>query len=144
MINGGEFFMANATIYDVAGAARVSLATVSRVLNNPEKVNEATRTRVLEVIQQLGYRPNAIARGLASRKTTTVGVIVSDVSRASVSQMIGGIMDIAKQYSYSIKIFSMHGEKNLNDFIRAVISEQVDGVILLNDELDQNQLVTIN
>ena len=135
--------MANATIYDVAGAARVSLATVSRVLNNPEKVNEATRNRVLEVIQQLGYRPNAIARGLASRKTTTVGVIVSDITRASVSQMIGGIMDIAKQYSYSIKIFSMHGENNVNDFVRAVISEQVDGVILLNDELDQNQLRTI-
>ena len=90
--------MANATIYDVAGAARVSLATVSRVLNNPEKVNEETRKRVLDVIKKLGYRPNAIARGLASRKTTTVGVVVSDISRASVSQMIGGIMDIAKRY----------------------------------------------
>lgn len=135
--------MANATIYDVAGAARVSLATVSRVLNNPEKVNEETRKRVLAVIKELGYRPNAIARGLASRKTTTVGVIVSDISRASVSQMIGGIMDIAKQYDYSIKIFSMHDEKNINDFARAVIAEQPDGVIFLNDELvleDMNAL----
>ena len=113
--------MANATIYDVAGAARVSLATVSRVLNNPEKVNEETRKRVLDVIKKLGYRPNAIARGLASRKTTTVGVIVSDISRASVSQMIGGIMDIAKQYSYSIKVFSMHYENNINDFARNVV-----------------------
>ena len=67
--------MANTTItiYDVAGAADVSLATVSRVMNNPEKVNPATRARVLKVIKELGYRPNAIARGLASRKTTTVG-----------------------------------------------------------------------
>ena len=48
--------MANATIYDVAGAARVSLATVSRVLNNPEKVNEETRKRVLAVIKEL-YGP---------------------------------------------------------------------------------------
>ena len=135
--------MANATIYDVAGAARVSLATVSRVLNNPEKVNEETRKRVLEVIKQLGYRPNAIARGLASRKTTTIGIIVSDITRASVSQMIGGIMDIAKQYNYSIKIFSMHDEKNVFDFARTVISEQVDGVIFLNDELDTKQLATI-
>ena len=132
--------MANATIYDVAGAARVSLATVSRVLNNPEKVNEETRKRVLEVIKQLGYRPNAIARGLASRKTTTVGIIVSDITRASVSQMINGIMTIAKQFSYSIKVFSMHDENNINDFARTVVSEQVDGVIFLNDELDQKQM----
>ena len=131
--------MANATIYDVAGQARVSLATVSRVLNNPEKVNEQTRKRVLEVIKELGYRPNAIARGLASRKTTTIGVIVSDITRASVSQMLGGIMDIARQYDYSIKIFSMGIEKNIDDFSRKVISEQVDGIIFLNDELDKQQ-----
>lgn len=135
--------MANATIYDVAGAARVSLATVSRVLNSPEKVNEVTRKRVLEVIKQLGYRPNAIARGLASRKTTTVGIVVSDITRASVSQMIGGIIDIAKQYDYSVKVFSMHDEKNVYDFARTIVSEQVDGVIFLNDELEQEQMKMI-
>ena len=132
--------MANATIYDVAGAARVSLATVSRVLNNPEKVNPETRKRVLEVIKQLGYRPNAIARGLASRKTTTVGIIVSDITRASVSQMIHGIMTVAKQFNYSIKVFSMNDEPSIDDFIRDVASEQVDGVIFLNDELDKDQM----
>jgi len=132
--------MSNATIYDVAGQAKVSLATVSRVLNNPEKVNEETRKRVLEVIKQLGYRPNAIARGLASRRTTTVGVIVSDITRASVSQMIGGIMDIAKQYDYSIKIFSMNDGRSIEDFSRIVVSEQVDGIIFLNDELEASQM----
>ena len=71
--------MAKTTIYDVAGAAKVSLATVSRVMNNPEKVNKETRDKVLRVIKELGYRPNAIARGLASRKSTTVGIIVSDI-----------------------------------------------------------------
>ena len=135
--------MANATIYDVAGAARVSLATVSRVLNNPEKVNPETRKRVLEVIKQLGYRPNAIARGLASRKTTTVGIIVSDITRASVSQMIHGIMTVAKQFAYSIKIFSMNDEPSIEDFTRIVVSEQVDGVIFLNDELDNAQMQQI-
>ena len=75
--------MAKTTIYDVAGAAKVSLATVSRVMNNPEKVNKETRDKVLRIIKELGYRPNAIARGLARRKSTTVGVIVSDISRAA-------------------------------------------------------------
>ena len=67
--------MANTNIYDVAAAAKVSLATVSRVMNKPEKVNPETRDRVLRVIKELGYRPNAIARGLASRKSTTVGML---------------------------------------------------------------------
>ena len=91
--------MSNATIYDVAGKAQVSLASVSRVLNNPDKVNESTRERVLAVIKELGYRPNAIARGLASRKTTTVGIVLSDVTRASTSQLFGVIIDIAKKYN---------------------------------------------
>lgn len=132
--------MSNATIYDVAGKAEVSLATVSRVLNNPEKVNEATRAKVLKVIKELGYRPNAIARGLASHKTTTVGLLLSDVTRASTAQLLGGIIDIAKKYSYSIKIFSMSGDTNVLDSIRDVVAEQVDGVLLLNDELDTNQM----
>jgi len=135
--------MANTTIYDVAGAAKVSLATVSRVLNNPEKVNPLTRERVLKVIKELGYRPNAIARGLASRKTTTVGIVVSDITRASTSQLLGGIIDIAKKYKYSIKIFSMSGETDAEDSIRTVVAEQVDGILLLNDELDDADLSKI-
>ena len=99
--------MANTTIYDVAGAAKVSLATVSRVMNNPEKVNPETRDKVLKVIKELGYHPNAIARGLASRKTTTVGVIMADVSRAATAALLGGIADIAKSYDYAIKLFEI-------------------------------------
>ena len=98
--------MARVTIYDVAGKAKVSLATVSRVLNNPNKVNKETRQRVESVIKELGYHPNAIARGLASKKTTTVGIVLSDVTRAATAQLLGGIIDIAKKYNYSIKLFS--------------------------------------
>lgn len=132
--------MANITIYDVAGAAKVSLATVSRVMNNPEKVNPETRDKVLQVIKELGYRPNAIARGLASRKTTTVGIVMADVSRASTSQLLGGIIDIAKQYDYAIKIFSMGESEDIKEIMRAVVAEQVDGILFLNDELDAEQM----
>lgn len=132
--------MANTTIYDVAGAAKVSLATVSRVMNNPEKVNPETRAKVLQVIKELGYRPNAIARGLASGKTTTVGVVMADVSRASTSQLLGGIIDIAKKYDYAIKIFSMGENEDIKEIMRAVVAEQVDGILFLNDELEQNQM----
>jgi LacI family transcriptional regulator len=132
------------TIYDVALGAKVSLATVSRVLNNPEKVKPETRDRVMKVIDKLGYRPNAIARGLASRKSTTVGVIVSDMTRASIAEMLGGICDIAKKYKYTIKLFSIGEFDDVNNVLKTVVAEQVDGVLYLNDELNDleiNQVV---
>ncbi len=132
--------MAKTTIYDVAGAAKVSLATVSRVMNNPEKVNKETRDKVLRVIKELGYRPNAIARGLASRKSTTVGVIVADISRAAVSQLLGGILDIAKKYEYAVKLFTMDERADIKETMRQVVAEQVDGILFLNDELDNSQM----
>lgn len=135
--------MSNTTIYDVAGAAKVSLATVSRVMNNPDRVSPETRERVLSVIKKLGYRPNAIAKGLASRKSTTIGVVLSDITRASTSQMIGGIIDIAKRYNYSIKLFSTSTDTNLEDSIRAVVAEQVDGILLLNEELSKEQIEVV-
>ena len=135
--------MANTNIYDVAAQAKVSLATVSRVMNKPEKVNPETRERVLKVIKELGYRPNAIARGLASRKSTTVGIVMSDVSRASTSQLLGGIMDIAKQYDYSLKLFSMSEGEDPKEVVKTVIAEQVDGILFLNDELETNNLNAI-
>ena len=137
--------MANTTIYDVAGAAKVSLATVSRVMNNPEKVNPETRARVLKVIKELGYRPNAIARGLASRKSTTVGIVMADVSRASTAQLLGGIIDIAKKYDYAIKVFSMAEHEDIEETLRTVVAEQVDGILFLNDELETDQMnIAIN
>ena len=128
--------MANTTIYDVAGAAKVSLATVSRVMNNPEKVNPETREKVLRVIKELGYHPNAIARGLASRKSTTVGIVMADVSRAATAALLGGITDIAKKYDYAIKLFTMDPEDDIKEAMRKCVAEQVDGILLLNDELE--------
>lgn len=135
--------MKSATIYDVAKKADVSLATVSRVLNNPEKVKESTRLRVLEAIKELEYRPNLIARGLASKKTTTVGVVVSDITRASIAEMLAGIMDIANNYKYSVKLFQLREEDDPMHVLRNVISEQVDGVLFLNDEQPAEVLVEI-
>ena len=71
------------TIYDVAREANVSMATVSRVVNGNPNVKPSTRKKVLEVIDRLDYRPNAVARGLASKKTTTVGVLIPDVTICS-------------------------------------------------------------
>ena len=122
-------------IYDVAGSAGVSLATVSRVLNHPEKVKPATRERVLKIIKEKGYKPNANARGLASRKSTTVAVVVPTLTRASISEMIQGIDDSAKEYGYMIRLFVNDKPENEKDVWGNVIASSVDGILLMNDEM---------
>jgi LacI family transcriptional regulator len=118
----------------VAGKANVSLATVSRVLNYPEKVKTATRDRVMSVINEVGYRPNAIARGLASRKSTFIGIVVPDFSRASVAEAVNGIALLANQYGYQILVFPAEGEdRSSKDVWADVVASQVDGVLYLND-----------
>ena len=90
------------TIYDVAREAGVSMATVSRVVNNNPNVKPQTRKKVYEAIERLGYRPNAVARGLASKKTTTVGVVIPDISNSIFAEIARGIEDIANMYHYNI------------------------------------------
>ena len=122
-------------IYDVAGSAGVSLATVSRVLNHPEKVKPATREKVLKIIKDKGYKPNANARGLASRKSTTVAIVVPTLKRASISEMIKGVEDSARKYGYMIRLFVNDDPENEKDVWGNVIASSVDGILLMNDEM---------
>lgn len=122
-------------IYDVAGSAGVSLATVSRVLNHPEKVKPATREKVLRIIKEKGYKPNANARGLASRKSTTVAIVVPTLTRASISEMIQGVEDSAKKFGYMIRLFVNDDPENEKDVWGNVIASSVDGILLMNDEM---------
>lgn len=123
------------TIYDVAGLAKVSMATVSRVLNNPEKVNEKTRERVMKIINELGFKPNPIARNLAAKKTaTTIYIIVSNITCTLAPQIISGILDSAEELNYSIKISTISKKKNLQEFLECILTEKFDGIIYINDE----------
>lgn len=126
-------------IYDVAGAAGVSLATVSRVLNHPEKVKEGTRNKVLKIIKEKGYRPNANARGLASRRSTTVAVVIPELSRASVAEMIQGIDDSAKKYGYTIRLFINQDQGINSDIWGEIIASSVDGILFTSDQMTEEQ-----
>lgn len=130
-------------IYDIAGAAGVSLATVSRVLNHPEKVKKETRDRVLRIIKEKGYKPNANARGLASRRSTTVAIVVPKLTRASVAEMIQGVSDSAQKYGYTIRLFVNDDPSQAREFWAEVIASSVDGILFLNDEMTQEVYETI-
>ena len=124
------------TIYDVAREANVSMATVSRVVNGNPNVKPATRKKVLEVIDRLDYRPNAVARGLASKKTTTVGVIIPDVSNMFFASLARGIDDVATMYKYNIILANSDGD-NLKEVnvLNNLLAKQVDGVIFMGHRI---------
>ncbi|MCK1977353.1 catabolite control protein A [Jeotgalicoccus huakuii] len=125
------------TIYDVAREAKVSMATVSRVLNGNPNVKPETRKKVKDVIDRLNYRPNAVARGLASKKTTTVGVIIPDISDLYYSALARGLEDIAEMYNYQIIITNTDQDprKEENAFLN-LVSKQVDGIVFLGGKLN--------
>ena len=124
------------TIYDVARDANVSMATVSRVVNGNQNVKPTTRRKVQESIDKLGYRPNAVARGLASKKTTTVGVIVPDISTSFYAELSRGIADVATMYEYNI-ILSNSDERPERELELLVdhFGKQVDGLIFMSDSV---------
>lgn len=125
------------TIYDVAREASVSMATVSRVVNGNANVKPATRKKVLDVIEKLDYRPNAVARGLASKKTTTVGVIVPDVTNMYFASLARGIDDVATMYKYNIILTNSdsNNEKEVK-VLNTLLSKQVDGIIFMGNEIN--------
>ena len=96
----------NVTIYDVAREAGVSLATVSRVINGSNVVKPGTRDRVMDAIQRLDFKPNQIARGLATSKTTTIAIVFPQSLFAHVKDMIGGIGDTSRRLDYNVSIYT--------------------------------------
>lgn len=131
----------NVTIYDVAREANVSMATVSRVVNGNPNVKPATRKKVLKTIEELGYRPNAVARGLASKRTTTVGVIIPDISNMFFSELARGIDDIANMYKYNIIL--SNSDQNIDKEIKLIntmLEKQVDGIVYMGSRLTDEHL----
>lgn len=126
----------NVTIYDVAREAGVSMATVSRVVNGNPNVKPATRKKVMEAIKKLGYRPNAVARGLASKRTTTVGVIIPDISSLFYAELARGIEDIANMYKYNIILCNsdQRKEKEIH-LVNTLLEKQVDGLLFMGGQI---------
>lgn len=133
--------MKRVTIYDVAKEAKVSLATVSRVINGLEIVREDTRSRVNVAIDKLGYKPNAIAQGLALQKTTTIALVVPEASFSYTGQIINGLLDVAKIYKYNIMLHTTsEGIVEIGDVIENIIKSRVDGVVIYNDKMMSDEL----
>jgi LacI family transcriptional regulator len=124
-------FPSIATIQDVAEHAGVSAMTVSRVINHPAQVAPATRQRVEQAIQELGFVPNALARSLLRGRTHTIALLVSDISNPFFTQVARGVEDVAQRNGYTV-IFGNGDEspEKERQYIQALLSRRIDGLLI--------------
>ena len=133
------------SIKDVAKEAGVSIATVSRVLNDIDVVNEDTKKKVLDAIKKLGYRPNIIARSLKTQRTKTIGILLPDISNQLYPEIVRGAEDVSNIYDYNIILCNsdLDIEKE-KEYLRVLKEKMVDGVIYMSSSLNAEILELIN
>lgn len=120
-----------ATIYEVSELAGVSLATVSRVINNSGKVTPATRKKVEVAMKALGYRPNSIAQSLASNRSNSIGVLVPELHGPFFGNMLSSIEDELRAFGKHVIITAGHSDQDKEkDSIGFLASRQCDALIL--------------
>lgn len=131
-------------IVDVALRARVSIATVSRVVNKSlHKVNRETRERVLAAISELDYRPNALAKGLLMKKTMTIGIIIPDISNPYYAEIVRGIQDVADREGYAVTLHNT--DRRQEGIIRCIYllrEKAADGIIFSGGIIDGRETLS--
>ncbi|CAM4460489.1 LacI family transcriptional regulator [Paenibacillus endophyticus] len=137
--------MSNISIKDIAAKAQVSTATVSYVLNGTRNVKQVTRERVLQVIEEMNYKPNNAAQSLKRRRTNTIGVIAEDVTVFNVPEIIDGINDCADRLDMHILLTNLRLDKRIGrsfddmdtyrqyaeNAVSELLSKQVEGIIYI-------------
>lgn len=124
------------TINDVAKAAGVSIATVSRTINGNYPVKKETRDMVLKVIKELDFTPNDIAISMVKKKTNTIGIVVPSITNIFFSTLVKGITDYLDANDYTVLLSTSRG--NVKETVEKLISKQVDGIILADNNLIGN------
>ncbi len=131
-----------ATIRDVAREAQVHPSTVSRVFSGNASISEATRKRVLDAADNLGFQPNAIARSLKTQKTNTIGMVVPHVFEGFFDdsffpQIMRGMLEAAYQHQFRLIVGGSQGYTDEISQIRDIMqSSQADGIVVMSSRLD--------
>lgn len=124
-------------INDIAKKCNVSIATVSRVLNNKGPVKNSTRLKVLKVAQELDFKINPIARGLSRKKTDTIGAILPELVDEFFMNIVQGLDEVAHIYNRYLMISSSHSQRNdVETILEFMSSGRVDGVVLMAPSIE--------
>ena len=133
-----------ATIYEVSELAGVSLATVSRVINSNTKVSDKTKQKVLDAMAQLNYRPNSIAQSLASSRTNSIGLMVSELSGSFFGQMMAGIESTLRKAGKHVIITTGHNEEEREkEGIEFLKSRNCDALIIHVEAVSDQYLIEL-
>lgn len=120
-----------ATMKDVAERARVSVSTVSHVLNGTRKVAGETQEAVLSAIEELSYQPNLLAKSLKTRRTFTIGLLVSDIQNSFFTSVVRGIEDVALSRGYHLFLCNTDEDAAREDeYVRELAKKRVDGLLV--------------
>ena len=135
----------NITIYDIAQKCNVSIATVSRVLNGSTRVSEKTRAKVLQVMKEMGYKPNPFARGLGLDSMKIVGVICTDVADIFYAHAVSLLEDGLRKHHFDVMLSNTGSDTGHNGkYISAMADKHVDAIITIgtpfSSESDIRQL----
>lgn len=124
------------TIKRIAELANVSSATVSKIINGKDKhISEATRQKVLAIIEREGYIPNGIAKSLKMKRTKTIGIIMPDVMNLFFSEVARGAEDAAEREGYSVILCNSDNKQSKEErYIQILQEKMVDGIILTASE----------
>ena len=125
------------TLEDVAKAAGVSTATVSRCLNSPARVNEDTRNRVMQAVKELGYTPHFGARVLAAKRTFTIGAIIPTMENAIFARGLQAFQEELHNRGYTLLVASSAYQPDREEEqIRALVARGADGLLLIGHDRD--------
>ncbi len=129
------------TMEDVARKAGVSIKTVSRVVNGQGEISDATRQRVLAVIEELSYRPNILARGLVSGRTLSIALIIPQITDPFFPDVVLGVESVARRHGYHVFLCNTNEDPQQElDNVETLAAKQVDGFILCGSRLNAEQL----
>ncbi|OLN24220.1 LacI family transcriptional regulator [Domibacillus antri] len=133
------------TIYDVAEKAGVSIATVSKVVNNTGRISDKTRKRVTEIMQQLDYQPSSVAAALTGKKTFTIGVLVPDIANPFFAEVARALENNARETGYAIILCSTDYQREREqEYLELLLKKQVDGIIMATEPKDMEPFRKLN
>ena len=129
------------SIKDIARLARVSHPTVSRALQNSPLVNPATAAKIRKIAEAAGYRPSAVARGLVTRRTRTVGLVVTTVADPFASEVACGIEQAANDHGYAVFLANSNANaEHERKVVQALAERRVDGIIVTSSRVGSDYL----
>lgn len=133
------------TIHDVAAAAGVSISTASKALNNTGRMGDETRERVKRIAGEIGFRPNALARGLLSKRSFTIGLLTNDTYGRFTLPVMAGISEALVDHGVSVFLCAIEDDPALGQIhVEAMLDKQVDGIIATGKRLDRRLPVDLS